>query len=62
MSAELFNSWQDSGCNTHWLTPIKAKARYDIVEKYTEHDLLIEMPLDTQVGMPLALKRVALVF
>ncbi|MGR2845427.1 Mobile element protein, partial [Vibrio vulnificus] len=31
-----------------WLTPIKAKMRYDIVDSYTEHDHLIDMPVSPQ--------------
>lgn len=48
MSAELFSSWNGAGSNTHWLTPIKAKARYKIIETHCEHDHLIEMPVSPQ--------------
>lgn len=48
MSAELFLSWQGSGENTHWLTPIKSKFRYEILESYSEYDHLIEMPVSPQ--------------
>lgn len=48
LSAELFTSWQGAGSNTHWLTPIKAKTRYDVVEKYTDYDYLIDMPVSPQ--------------
>ena len=47
-SAELFTSWSGASSNTHWLTPIKAKMRYDVVESYTEHDHLIDMPVSPQ--------------
>ncbi len=47
-SAELFTTWRGASSNTHWLTPIKAKMRYDIVESYTEHDHLIDMPVSPQ--------------
>lgn len=48
MSAELFSSWQGGGENTHWLTPIKSKLRYDILESYSDYDHLIEMPVSPQ--------------
>jgi len=48
MSAELFTSWEGSGQNTHWLTPIKSKMRYEIIESYSEFDHLIEMPVSPQ--------------
>ncbi|WP_258132517.1 transposase [Aliivibrio sifiae] len=47
-SAELFTTWRGASSNTPWLTPIKAKMRYDIVESYTEHDHLIDMPVSPQ--------------
>ncbi|MBV7264546.1 IS4 family transposase, partial [Photobacterium sp. WH24] len=48
MSAELFLSWQGTGQNTHWLTPIKSKCRYEIIESYSDYDHLIEMPISPQ--------------
>ena len=48
MSAELFMSWQGSGQNTHWLTPIKSKFRHEIIESYSDYDHLIEMPISPQ--------------
>ncbi|WP_188923352.1 IS4 family transposase, partial [Shewanella saliphila] len=45
MSAELFESWRGAGANTHWLTPIKSKFRYEVLEEYSEHDKLIKMPV-----------------
>ncbi|RKE93332.1 IS4 family transposase [Xenorhabdus ehlersii] len=48
LSAELFQSWRGAGKNTHWLTPIKSKMRYDIVEEYSPYDKLIEMPVSPQ--------------
>ncbi|WP_220718074.1 IS4 family transposase [Agarivorans litoreus] len=47
-SAELFTSWAGCGHNRHWLTPIKAKSRYHVVERYAEHDVLIDMPVSPQ--------------
>lgn len=47
-SAELFTSWQGASANSHWLTPIKNKMRYDIVESYSEYDHLIDMPVSPQ--------------
>ncbi|SON50286.1 transposase (fragment) [Vibrio tapetis subsp. tapetis] len=47
-SAELFTSWQGASSNSHWLTPIKTKMRYDIIESYTDYDHLIEMPVSPQ--------------
>ncbi|GAB3520246.1 IS4 family transposase [Photobacterium alginatilyticum] len=48
MSAELFMSWEGCGENTHWLTPIKSKMNYEIIESYTDYDHLIEMPISPQ--------------
>jgi len=48
MSAELFTCWQGVGSNSHWLTPIKSKMRYEIVESYSEYDHLIDMPVSPQ--------------
>ncbi|MFS1865859.1 IS4 family transposase [Vibrio breoganii] len=48
ISAELFMSWEGSGPNTHWLTPIKSKFRYEIIDSYSEYDHLIEMPISPQ--------------
>lgn len=48
MSAELLISWQGSGTNTHWLTPIKSKTRYSIIESFSEYDHLVEMPVSPQ--------------
>jgi len=48
MSAELFTAWRGAGKNTHWLIPIKAKLRYEVVEEYTPHDKLIKMPVSPQ--------------
>ncbi|MCF6459426.1 transposase, partial [Pseudoalteromonas sp. MMG024] len=47
-SAELFTSWQGVGTNHHWLTPIKSKMRYDVIESYSEYDHLITMPVSPQ--------------
>ncbi|WP_163930806.1 IS4 family transposase [Paraferrimonas sp. SM1919] len=48
MSAELFESWRGAGADTHWLTPIKAKQRYEIIESYGEYDHLVKMPVSPQ--------------
>lgn len=45
MSAELFESWRGAGENTHWLTPIKRKFRYEIIEEFSAHDKLVKMPV-----------------
>lgn len=47
-SAELLLSWEGAGANTHWLTPVKSKMRYTVVEQYSEYDQLIEMPVSPQ--------------
>ncbi|WP_198006579.1 transposase [Vibrio sp. RC586] len=48
MSAELFASWQGCGQNTHWLTLIKSKLRYKIIESYSDYDHLVELPVSPQ--------------
>lgn len=47
-SAELYTSWQGASANCHWLTPIKNKMRYEIVESYSEYDHLIDLPVSPQ--------------
>ena len=47
-SADLFHQWYQSGKSRHWLTPIKNKMRYDVIEEYAENDLLIELPVSAQ--------------
>ncbi|KGK00591.1 IS4 family transposase [Thalassotalea sp. ND16A] len=47
-SAELFTAWQGASENTHWLTPIKSKMRYEIIDSYSEYDHIIDMPVSPQ--------------
>lgn len=47
-SAELLQAWRGTGKNTHWLTPIKSKFRYEVIEEYTPYDKLIKMPVSPQ--------------
>lgn len=47
-SAAFFLEWQQSGTCTHWLTPVKSKLRYQVVERYSDYDMLIEMPVSPQ--------------
>lgn len=47
-SAELLLSWQQAQPESHWLTPAKGKLRYTMVERFSEHDSLIEMPVSPQ--------------
>ncbi|WP_211234212.1 IS4 family transposase [Aliagarivorans taiwanensis] len=47
-SAELFSSWQGAGENTHWLTPIKSKMRYEVVETFSDYDHIITLPVSPQ--------------
>ncbi|WNJ95695.1 IS4 family transposase [Vibrio ruber] len=48
LSAELFQSWRGAGKNIHWLTPIKSKFRYEVLEEYSPYDKLIKMPVSPQ--------------
>ncbi|PHM69735.1 IS4 family transposase [Xenorhabdus kozodoii] len=48
LSAELFQAWQGTSKNTHWLTPIKSKMRYDVIQEYSAYDKFIEMPVSPQ--------------
>lgn len=47
-SADLLLNWQQFGVNSHWLTPVKKSMRYEIIERYADNDLLIEMPVSPQ--------------
>ena len=47
-SADLMLNWQQFGINAHWLTPVKKSMRYDIIERFSDNDLLIEMPVSPQ--------------
>jgi hypothetical protein len=46
--AELLLSWQQAGRRCHWLTPVKQKMRYDVIERFSDYDCLIEMPVSPQ--------------
>jgi hypothetical protein len=47
-SADLLVNWQSSGVQRHWLTPVKSKMRYEVVEEFANNDLLIDMPVSPQ--------------
>lgn len=47
-SADLLVNWQSSGVLRHWLTPVKSKMRYEVVEEFANNDLLIDMPVSPQ--------------
>lgn len=47
-SAELMTNWHDEESHQHWLTPLKSKTRYDVIEQYGDNDFLIEMPVSPQ--------------
>ncbi len=47
-SASFLLEWQQAGAETHWLTPVKSKLRYRVIERYSDYDMLIEMPVSPQ--------------
>ncbi|MCG7489277.1 IS4 family transposase [Vibrio sp. Of14-4] len=47
-SAELLLSWQEVASNSHWLTPVKRKLRYEVVKQFANNDMLISMPISPQ--------------
>lgn len=47
-AAELLLSWQQQQPDCHWLTPLKSKLRHTVIERYGDHDCLIEMPVSPQ--------------
>ena len=47
-SADLMLNWQQFGINAHWLTPVKKSMRYEVIKRYADNDLLIEMPVSPQ--------------
>jgi len=47
-SADLLIHWQQFGVNAHWLTPVKRSMRYEVIERFADNDLLIEMPVSPQ--------------
>jgi hypothetical protein len=47
-SADLLLNWQQFGVNSHWLTPVKKSMRYELIKRYADNDLLIEMPVSPQ--------------
>lgn len=47
-SAELLTDWHHHESNRHWLTPLKAKTRYTVIEQYGDNDFLVEMPVSPQ--------------
>jgi len=36
-SASFLLEWQQSGTQTYWLTPVKSKLRYQVIERYRNH-------------------------
>ena len=47
-SAELLLSWQEAASDSHWLTPVKRKLRYEVVKQFANNDMLISMPISPQ--------------
>ncbi|MCP1108624.1 IS4 family transposase, partial [Serratia nevei] len=47
-SAAFLLEWQQAGKQTHWLTPVKSHLRYQVLERYSDYDMLIEMPVSPQ--------------
>lgn len=47
-SAELLLSWEQAGGERHWLTPVKSKLRYEVMERFGDYDCLIKMPVLSQ--------------
>ena len=41
-------NWQQFGLNAHWLTPAQKHMRYEVIELFSDNDLLIEMPISPQ--------------
>lgn len=46
--AEFLLSWQQQQPDSHWLTPIRGNIRHTVIERYSEHDCLIDMPISPQ--------------
>ncbi|WP_334663078.1 hypothetical protein [Klebsiella pneumoniae] len=44
-SASFLMEWQEAGTQNHWLTPVKSKLQYKVVERYSDYDMLVEMPV-----------------
>jgi len=42
-SADLLTQWQCREQQRHWLMPIKNNMRYEVIERYADNDLLIDM-------------------
>ncbi len=40
-SADLLINWQKAASNSYWLTPIKRKLRYEVIEEYVDNDMPI---------------------
>ena len=47
-SAELLLSWQQAQPESHWLIPTRDNLRHQIVERFSEHDCVVEMPISAQ--------------
>ena len=47
-SAELLLSWQQAQPESHWLIPTRNNLRHEVVERYTTHDCIVEMPISPQ--------------
>lgn len=47
-SADLLLAWSKAASNCHWLTPVKRKLRYEVIEHFADNDMLISMPVSPQ--------------
>ncbi len=39
-STDLLISWDTTASNSHWLTPVKRKLRYEVAEHFSENNML----------------------
>lgn len=42
-SVAFLHRWESKGAQCHWLVPLKKNTQYQVVHKYNEQDMLIEM-------------------
>ena len=47
LSAQLMVNWQSDKENKHWLTPVKCNTKYEVIERYSDNDWLVEMSVSS---------------
>lgn len=47
-SLGLLHAWQSAGEERHWLIPVRKGARYEVIQRYSKGNSLVEIPISPQ--------------